>query len=301
MATPRYRGRFAPSPTGPLHFGSLVAALASYADALAHQGEWLLRIEDLDPPREQAGAAALILRALETYGFEWCGEVLSQSHRGDHYQAALDHLREGGWAFPCACTRAELATAPQGISGEPIYPGTCRDGLPAGRRGRAWRLRVGEAVIEFDDLAQGRQRQELAREVGDFVIRRADGWFAYQLAVVVDDALQGMTHVVRGADLLASTARQILLQHRLDYATPAYLHVPVVANAAGEKLSKQTHAAALPLQDTLPTLARAWHFLGQEPLDPALATPREFWAWAREHWSRGRIPRAQLRPETPAE
>ncbi|MBI3149181.1 MAG: tRNA glutamyl-Q(34) synthetase GluQRS [Betaproteobacteria bacterium] len=288
---PAYRGRFAPSPTGPLHFGSLLAALASYADARTHGGEWLVRIEDLDPPREQPGAAALILKTLEAYGFEWDGQVWYQSTRGEAYAAVLESLRTRGLVFPCGCTRAELQLAPQGAGGEHVYPGTCRKGVPAGRRRRAWRLGVGEAQVAFEDLLQGPQRQDLAREVGDFVLRRADGWFAYHLAVVVDDAAQGINTIVRGADLLPSTARQIYLQQVLALATPRYLHIPVATAANGEKLSKQTRAAALPLDDPLPSLKAAWAFLQQETPPPWLDT-REFWPWAFAHWRRAAIPRA---------
>ena len=246
----RYRGRFAPSPTGPLHFGSLIAAVASCADARAAGGEWLLRIEDVDEPRTRAGAESVILAQLERYGFTWDGPVLRQRERTDHYAAALARLREGGHVYECACTRRELETAPLGVGGERVYPGTCREGIPADRRDRtqrAWRVRVpATATVGFTDRLQGSVAQDLARDVGDFVLRRADGLHAYQLAVVVDDALSGVNAVVRGADLLASTPRQILLQRLLGFATPSYLHVPVALGPSGEKLSKQTGAAPLP-------------------------------------------------------
>ncbi|KAB2843721.1 MAG: tRNA glutamyl-Q(34) synthetase GluQRS [Burkholderiales bacterium] len=283
-----YRGRFAPSPTGPLHFGSLLAAMASYADARAAGGQWLLRIEDLDPPREQPGAACAILATLKAYGFAWDGEVAYQSQRGAPYAAALQDLQSRGLAFPCACTRAELQASPLGPGAEPIYPGNCRKGLPPGRAGRAWRVRVDETRVRFDDLLQGPVFQDLAHEVGDFVIRRADGWFAYHLAVVVDDAAQGITHVVRGADLLSSTPRQIYLQRLLGLPTPQYLHIPVATSVSGEKLSKQTLAPALPERDPMPQLRAAWSFLGQlPPPDCAFA---EFWPWAFAHWERRRLP-----------
>ncbi|HSD41782.1 MAG TPA: tRNA glutamyl-Q(34) synthetase GluQRS, partial [Burkholderiales bacterium] len=209
---PRYRGRFAPSPSGPLHFGSLVAALGSYLDARMHAGEWLVRMEDLDPPREAPGAADEILRTLESLGLEWDGGVMRQSTRSDAYRSALAQLDKTGATYPCACTRAEISdSAVGGTDGSLVYPGTCRNGLPAGRTRRATRVRVGEAVIDFEDAVRGPQRQPLADVVGDFVLLRADGLFAYQLAVVVDDAAQGITDVVRGADLLDSTPRQILL------------------------------------------------------------------------------------------
>jgi glutamyl-Q tRNA(Asp) synthetase len=247
----RYRGRFAPSPTGPLHFGSLVAALASACDARHAGGQWLLRIEDVDLPRNRPGADDAILRSLERYGFAWDGPVLRQSARNDAYRDALAILQRNGDVYRCACTRRELESAALGPGGERVYPGTCREGIPAalaGRAQRAQRLALAHdprAQIEFRDRLQGVQRQDLVAEVGDFVLQRADGLFAYQLAVVVDDDAQEITHVVRGADLLASTARQIYLQQRLGVPTPSYLHVPVAINARGEKLSKQTLAPAI--------------------------------------------------------
>jgi glutamyl-Q tRNA(Asp) synthetase len=237
-----YRGRFAPSPTGPLHFGSLVAATGSYLEARTRAGEWLLRMEDLDVPRCSSVAADSILRALEACGFEWDGVPVWQSRRGEAYVAALEALKRSGHVFPCACTRRELADSILAPDGAAIYPGTCRGGLPEGRAARAWRLSVGDVLIGFDDAVQGRIDSDLARDAGDFVLLRADGLFAYQLAVVVDDAEAGITDVVRGADLLLSTARQILLQRCLGFTTPGYAHLPVVVNVAGEKLSKQTLA-----------------------------------------------------------
>jgi glutamyl-Q tRNA(Asp) synthetase len=291
-----YRGRFAPSPTGPLHFGSLVAALASYLDARAHGGEWLLRIEDLDPPRTAPGATDSILRTLAALGLEWDGAVMRQSERAGAYRAALGCLERRGAVFACACTRREVAdSAIAGADGRHVYPGTCRDGLPRGRTARAVRVRVDNAVIAFDDAVQGPQRHELAATVGDFVLRRADGCFAYQLAVVVDDAAQGITTVVRGADLLDSTPRQIFLQRLLGYATPSYLHLPVATNAAGEKLSKQTRAA--PIDPAAPgtALARALGFLGQ-PVPEPRAAPRELLSIAVAAWDRARIPRVRAAP-----
>ena len=287
-----YRGRFAPSPTGPLHFGSLIAALASYADARSQGGQWHVRIEDVDAPRARPDAETAILAALQRYGFAWDGPVLRQSARTSHYVDALEHLVAQALAYPCACTRRELAGARVGVGGEHVYPGTCSGGVAAGRiarRQRAWRVRVGDAVVAFDDRLQGRQRQDLARDVGDFVVRRADGLYAYQLAVVVDDAEQAVTHVVRGADLLASTPRQIHLQHALGLRQPSYLHVPVALDRAGGKLSKQTRAVALP-DDPLPVLQAAWRFLDQP--DPA-TSPRgvaEFWTHALRAWTPRRLP-----------
>ena len=293
-----YRGRFAPSPTGPLHFGSLVAALASYCDARAAGGEWLVRIEDVDEPRSRPGAAGAILATLTRYGFEGDGDVVRQSERGALYEAALQRLRHEGATYPCACSRRELAGAPMGATGERVYPGTCR-GTPARTAGPgnalAERLSVESAVIEFDDLLQGPQRQDLARDVGDFVIRRADGLYAYQLAVVVDDAAQGITSVVRGADLLASTPRQIYVQRRLALSTPSYLHVPVAINPAGEKLSKQTDARALP-DDPLPALMAAWRFLDQSAPESMPHSAAEFMAFAKRAWTRARLPPVAMLP-----
>ena len=248
-AVQTYLGRFAPSPTGPLHFGSLVAALASYLDARYHDGgRWLVRIEDVDEPRTVPGAADSILRCLEAYGMEWDGPVVYQSRRKDLYRAALEAL--GSHAFPCGCSR---------VPG--IYPGTCRNGLPAGKTARAWRLRVDDNVISFVDRLRGPQTDVLAETTGDFVLLRADGYFAYQLAVVVDDADQGVTDVVRGEDLLDSTGRQILLQRLLGYPTPRYAHIPVVRDASGEKLSKQTLAPPVDERGDEATLRAALAFL----------------------------------------
>ena len=293
--TANYRGRFAPSPTGPLHFGSLVAALASALEAQAHGGEWHLRIEDVDAPRCLPAHAEDILRTLETLGFCWDGPVVWQQERTQAYEATLQHLRERELVFPCACTRRELADAEiHGIAvdGATLYPGTCRHGLPTGKSARAWRLGVDSTVIAFTDAVQGKVRSALAADVGDFVLRRADNLFAYQLAVVVDDADAGITHVVRGADLLHSTARQIFLQHSVGLPTPSYAHVPIAVNSAGEKLSKQTGATAINLEKAGAELVAALDFLGLSPA-PELtrASLGEIWQWARAHWSLDKVPR----------
>ncbi|MDD5250169.1 MAG: tRNA glutamyl-Q(34) synthetase GluQRS [Rhodocyclaceae bacterium] len=295
----RYRGRFAPSPTGPLHFGSLVAALGSCLEARARGGEWLLRMEDVDEPRCSKDAAAGMLRTLERLGFEWDGAVMVQSRRTARYRELLEALQAAHWVYPCACTRRELADSAPAADGAAIYPGTCRAGLPAGKAARAWRLRVDDAVVAFDDAIQGRLTQRLGQDVGDFVLLRADGYFAYQLAVVADDADQGITHVVRGADLLASTPRQIYLQSRLGFATPAYAHLPVAVNARGEKLSKQTLAAAIDSAAPAQALLAALRFLGQAPPD-GLADVGAVWAWARENWRLEKVPRAQALPASTA-
>jgi len=286
-----YVGRFAPSPTGPLHFGSLVAAVASWLDARAVGGRWLLRMEDLDLPRCEPGAADTILRQLEAYGLHWDGAVLVQSQRDDAYAAALKELKESGALYPCACTRSQLAQAPRNHEGEILYPGTCRNGLPAGAVARAWRVRVPDVNTHFHDRIHGDLQQNLAHDVGDFIVKRADGLFAYQLAVVVDDAFQGITHVVRGADLLWNTPRQIYLQGLLGLQTPVYAHVPLITNAAGQKLSKQTRAPALPETGRAAVMARALATLGHPPpAELAGAEPAEQLAWAVAHWQIENVP-----------
>jgi glutamyl-Q tRNA(Asp) synthetase len=275
MDTP-YVGRFAPSPTGLLHAGSLVAALASWVDARRHGGRWLVRIEDVDSPRCVAGATEGILDQLRTLGLHHDGAVMRQSHRGDAYAAALASLIGRGWAYPCACSRRdiELALAQAGIAPErhasAVYPGTCRHGLH-GRPARAWRLDVARVlrdlrqgpVVGWQDRRLGQQSQDVAQTVGDFVLRRADGLWAYQLAVVVDDAAQGVTDVVRGMDLMDNTARQIVLQQALGLPAPRYLHVPLVLGPDGEKLSKQNGATALDLSDPARCLREAAGVLAQ--------------------------------------
>ena len=287
----KYCGRFAPSPTGPLHKGSLVAAMASFLDARAHHGQWLVRVEDIDEPRCPPGMAEQILATLAAFGMQWDGEVVWQSRRKDLYAAAFTRLAP--WVYPCGCTRREIADSRIGIAadGAAVYPGTCRHGLAAGKTARAFRVRVPEpgdthGIITFEDRWIGRVSQQLATEVGDFVLKRADGLWAYQLAVVADDADQHVTHIVRGADLLDSTPRQIYLQRLLEIPTPSYMHVPVVTNDAGEKLSKQTGAMALDANEPLAELAAAARFLGLEIGAPQSVA--QFWleavaAWGARH------------------
>ncbi|MDP3512739.1 MAG: tRNA glutamyl-Q(34) synthetase GluQRS [Sulfuritalea sp.] len=295
--TVSYRGRFAPSPSGPLHFGSLVAATGSFLEARTRHGEWLLRMEDVDAPRCSAAAAGDILRTLEACGFAWDGEVVWQSRRAEAYAAALERLKQAGRVFACACSRKELADSLIAPDGAAIYPGTCRPGLPPGRTARAWRLRVGDARIEFADAIQGRVASDLGSEAGDFILLRADGLFAYQLAVVVDDAEAGITDVVRGADLLASTARQIFLQQCLGLPTPRYAHLPVAVNAVGEKLSKQTRAAAVDKARPGPLLCAALEFLGQQPpAELCGASVAELWTWAVANWRLDWVPRGPALP-----
>jgi glutamyl-Q tRNA(Asp) synthetase len=284
-----YRGRFAPTPSGPLHFGSLVAALGSFLEARAHDGAWLVRMEDVDPPRVVAGAADDILRTLEAFGFEWDGPVMRQSRRGDAYRDALARLDRTGLLYACACSRKRLGeSARRGVDG-PVYPGTCRGRRP-GQGEAALRLSVPDRRIVFEDALQGRVACDLAAECGDFVVRRADGVVSYQLAVVVDDAEQGISHVARGADLLTSTPRQIILQDYLDLPTPAYLHLPVALDERGDKLSKQTLAERVDARAPLPALFDALRFLGV-PADRSAGNVGEFWEMAAGAWSADRLPR----------
>jgi len=284
-----YIGRFAPSPTGPLHAGSLVAAVASYLDARAHHGEWLIRIEDIDEGRSVPGADQAILALLDSLGMQSDREVVWQSRRKDLYAAAAERL--GAHAYPCGCNRREILDSRLGVApdGAAIYPGTCRHGLAPGRSMRSLRLRVpepGADTISFVDRFAGLTTQHLASESGDFVLLRGDGYWAYQLAVVVDDAEQGVTDIVRGFDLIDSTARQIYLQRLLKVPTPRYLHVPVVRNANGEKLSKQTEArAVLPGDEAagIDALVEAAHFLGLAFERPA--TLARFWERAIPAWA----------------
>lgn len=286
-----YRGRFAPSPTGPLHFGSLVSALASWLDARAHGGAWLVRIEDIDAPRTVPGAAEDILSTLERFGMRADEPPAWQSHRIARYQEAFEQLKAAGLVYPCGCTRKEIADSllhAHARNTTLAYPGTCRNGLH-GKPARAWRLRVPDgdaAVITFEDRWQGKQTQNLATEVGDFVLRRADDQWAYQLVVVVDDADAGITHIVRGADLMDSTARQIYLQHCLGVPTPSYLHVPVVTNDQGEKLSKQNGATALETDKPLDALSAAARHLGLEIGDNEYVTLEGFYAAATTAWAK---------------
>ncbi len=286
-------GRFAPSPTGPLHLGSLVAAAGSWLFARAAGGRWIVRMEDLDRPRVVAGADREILEALRRYALLWDGEVVYQSQRVPAYEDALAALRAKGAVFDCACSRADLrrsASAPAATDpAEGIYPGTCRNGVPPGREARAVRFRAPDRVIAFDDLVFGRIEENVAQRTGDFVVKRADGVFAYQLAVVVDDEAQGVTQVVRGADLLESTARQIALQQALEYRTPGYAHLPLVMTAAGAKAGKRDGALPVPsLNDVrvTETLQLALHVLG---IDVPRETPRAMLRSALESFAPGRI------------
>ncbi|MGD8742935.1 MAG: tRNA glutamyl-Q(34) synthetase GluQRS [Granulosicoccaceae bacterium] len=296
-----YVGRFAPSPTGPLHFGSLLAAVASYLDARANQGRWLVRMDDLDQPRCVKGADSEILKTLEAYGLYWDGEVMYQSQRQTAYEAALEQLQQDKLVYACGCTRREIADiAHAGIEG-PVYPGTCRPGLPAGKTARSIRLCTPDEIIVLQDRIQGEIKQHVQQQVGDFIIRRADGLFAYQLAVVVDDAEQQITDIVRGSDLLASTPRQISLQRLLGMNTPRYAHLPVAVNSVGNKLSKQTHAHPIDNRQGRDTLVQVMRFLNQPVSDdmPRM-TLGEFWPEAIARWQADRIP-ATLHLPSPME
>ena len=286
-----YRGRFAPSPSGPLHLGSLVAAVGSYLDAKFNHGKWLVRIEDIDPLRVVPGASDEILKTLVSLGMEWSGEVIYQSQRNDIYHQALESLSKRGLVYPCTCTRKEIAECGMmGVSG-PIYPGTCRSNHATNGRPFAWRIKTGNDLIEFKDVLIGPISQRLNSEVGDFVLQRADSVYAYQLAVVVDDAEQKITHVVRGADLQDSTPRQIYLQQLLGYPMLTYMHLPLVTNIAGEKLSKQTCAASIDSTNGLTQLVTSLRFLGQAPPgDLSASNIKTFWQWALENWCPEKIP-----------
>lgn len=289
---PMYIGRFAPSPTGPLHFGSLVAAVASYFEAKTHGGIWLLRMEDLDKPREVKGAATIILKQLETWGFEWDDSILYQSQRSEFYADALALLKSQQLIYPCTCTRKEIADSSThiGIEGL-VYPGTCLLNEIKNNTAIAWRIKTSHHNLCFNDAIQGKLCQNLHQDIGDFVLKRADGLYAYQLAVVVDDAAQGVTHIVRGADLLNSTPRQIYLQQMLHYPTPQYAHLPVACNSAGEKLSKQTLASPIDPKNVAYHLFQALQFLGQTP-PPSLQfeTYKNIWQWAKSHWQLTKVP-----------
>jgi glutamyl-Q tRNA(Asp) synthetase len=290
MERSEYRGRFAPSPTGPLHFGSLVAAIGSYLDAKHHQGKWLVRIEDLDTPRTVRGAADEILGMLEAYGLHWDEDIIYQSRRTAFYAEAFHRLKDAGAVYPCACSRKEIADSALQRGDELVYPGTCRNGMAQGKDARAWRVRVSDTRIVFNDRMQGNIAQELATEVGDFVVLRADGLFAYQLAVVVDDAAQGITDVVRGADLLYSTPRQIYLQQLLGLATPAYMHLPAAVNAQGQKLSKQTLARPVEKHNAVATFFDVLVFLRQAPpAELQHGTVGQLLEWAIANWQPGSL------------
>ena len=293
-----YIGRFAPSPTGLLHIGSLLTALASYADARAHGGRWLVRMEDLDPPREMAGAADDILRTLEAFGFEWDGGVAYQSRRYDLYHEALGRLKAKGLVYPCDCSRKDWQAAARAGADGFVYNGCCAglDPQRALHKTPAWRVRVPDEIIGFDDAVVGHYAQNLAHDIGDFVLLRADGFWAYQLAVVADDAAQGITHIVRGQDLLVSTPRQLWLQRALDAPEPHYAHLPLLVNGAGQKWSKQTLAPALDLGVREALLRQVMAYL-KLPAAPEVDRPQDLLAWAVRHWDMAKVPKAAIATE----
>lgn len=296
-----YVGRFAPSPTGPLHFGSMIAAIGSYLDARKAGGKWLLRIEDVDIPRCSRESEHSIVATLQCFGLEWDGPITRQVGRNERYREILDELKRKQAVFPCACSRRELelVRSPVGRDGSRVYPGTCRNGLPTGREARAWRFRV-EGIVRFNDQVQGEQSEDLIRESGDFVVLRADGLFAYQLAVVVDDADSGVTHIVRGTDLLDSTGRQLKLQEALGFPRPEYAHLPIATNTQGEKLSKQTLAMAIDQTSPIETWVAVLAFLGQNPpCDLHHGSIDEVKAWAIRNWQPGLIPRCRANVAAP--
>ena len=283
-----YRGRFAPSPTGELHLGTLLAAVGSYLQARTQNGEWLMRIEDVDITRRVEGASDALLKALEDFGFEWDGEEVYQSHRNVLYEDALATLSQKDLIYPCTCSRKQLAN-------ETVYTGHCRHRHLPLKEEHALRIRVEDRLINFDDAVIGSYQQQLTSECGDFVIKRRDSLFAYMLAVVVDDAEQGVTEVVRGIDLLDATPRQIYLQQQLDYTQPDYLHLPLLVDEHGHKLGKSTGAAALDLKHPVASLHSTLKLLGQQPPEElASDNLNSLWQWAIEHWDINRIPKQNL-------
>ncbi|OED42383.1 tRNA glutamyl-Q(34) synthetase GluQRS [Chromatiales bacterium (ex Bugula neritina AB1)] len=286
-----YIGRFAPSPSGPLHTGSLITALASWLDARRHNGRWLLRIEDIDPPREIDGASEQIIDSLQRHGLTWDGMVAFQSKRSHHYEDALQYLRDKGLLYACSCTRRQLRRIADETTTH-AYPGVCRK-LQLPEENSALRFRIGCGLVTFCDEAAGTMSENVPATVGDFIVRRRGPFYAYQLAVVVDDALQGISHVVRGSDLLDNTARQILLQRALEYPALRYLHLPLVLQTDGRKLSKQTGAAALDNNNALKNLLFAWSFLGQQATEDQPGSITEFLEFAVANWQRERLPALQ--------
>lgn len=282
-----YTGRFAPSPTGPVHFGTLVAAVGSYLQAKKNKGDWLIRIEDVDTTRAIKGADTDILNTLESFGFEWDDEIVYQSQQTELYETALDLLTSQALTFPCLCSRKQLA-------GQDIYPGTCRSRRYPKKKPHAIRLIAQETSIEFNDFVMGKQSQNIRQQCGDFVIRRGDGLFAYQLAVVVDDAIQNITEIVRGADMLDCTPRQIYLQQQLNYRTPDYCHLPLAIDATGNKISKSEGAAKVDVRQKEKLLVKTLAFLGQKPPgDLSLSSSNDIWQWAIKHWQVEQIPQQQ--------
>ena len=281
-----YKGRFAPSPTGPVHYGTLIAAVGSYLQAKKSNGEWLIRMEDVDITRKIDGADVDILNTLVAFGFEWHGEIIYQSKQTEHYQQALEQLVSRSLVFPCLCSRKQLAKTKSSI-----YPGTCRNRHLPEKKEHALRLLAKDKTICFNDAVMGKQSQNIQKQCGDIVIKRRDGLFAYQLAVVVDDARQGISEIVRGADLLDSTPRQIYLQQLLNYPTPDYCHLPLAVDHSGNKISKSEGATKIDLQHKEQQLISVLDFLGQNPPeDLAQSSINDIWSWAVEHWEITHVP-----------
>ena len=291
-----YKGRFAPSPTGPVHFGTLIAAVGSYLQAKKNHGEWIIRMEDVDITRKVEGSDTDILHTLETFGFEWHGEVIYQSQQTEHYEHALEQLISQSLVFPCSCSRKQLATSDTDQVDSQIYPGICRNRqLPETRtdetREHALRILAEDITIKFDDAVMGEQSQNIKQQCGDFIIKRRDGLFAYQLAVVVDDALQNVTEIVRGSDLLDSTERQIYLQQLLGYPTPAYCHLPLAVDAGGNKISKSEGAAKVDIKNREKLICSVLEFLGQDPpADLSGCNLNDIWKWGADNWNIGQVP-----------
>ena len=287
-----YRGRFAPSPTGPLHFGSLVAATGSYLQAKQHNGEWLLRIDDIDPPREQKDAATSILKTLESFGFEWDSDILYQSNRSNRYQEAVDDLIDQQLAYYCNCSRASIIKKSGQTSNKIIYPGYCRDKSLNKSSDTSVRLRSSNEPISFNDLIQGKQNFNLEHTVGDFILQRRDRLYSYHLASGIDDVEQNITEVIRGADLLGCTPCHIYVQRSLNLSTPHYHHLPIAVDKSGQKLSKQTHAEPINAKNAVVLLYKTLKFLGQmPPLDLIDADLKDIWSWAIYHWRLDLIPK----------
>lgn len=289
----KYRGRFAPSPTGLLHFGSLIAATASYLQAKQQQGQWLVRIDDIDPLREQKGASDEILKTLEGFGFEWDEEVYYQSKRLDDYQEAVNHLIKNNKAYPCSCSRKSILKETGQLKGhgEIIYPGFCRKEPKIKVENYSIRLKCSNEPMHFNDALQGQQQTDLNRSVGDFILQRRDGYFSYHLASGIDDAEQKITEVVRGSDLLNSSYCQLHVQHELDITSPQYCHLPIVVDNKGRKLSKQSHAPPIVIKNSVQLLYKTLKFLGQmPPIDLIKVNQEELWGWAIEHWQLKLVP-----------
>lgn len=287
MSSDNYRGRFAPSPTGPVHYGTLIAAVGSYLQAKKNHGEWFIRIDDIDTCRVVDGADDDILRTLEHFGFEWNGNIIYQTQQIESYQQALEQLKSQSLAFPCLCSRKQLAKTDSSI-----YPGTCRHRSLPEKKEHALRVLSQDINIEFNDIVMGQQLQNIKQQCGDFIIKRRDGLFAYQLAIVVDDAAQNITEVVRGADLLGSTHRQIYLQQLLNYSTPGYCHLPLAVDNLGNKISKSGNAAKVDIKNKENLIINALNFLGQRPPDDLIKSQlNDIWLWAIKHWNIADVPK----------